>query len=273
MDWRRAKSIILVVLILLNIFLFINVLNVKDPFNISGQYQKDAKKALETAGVIVAGRIPSYKPLGRISYTEEDAAVYTEMIRRLIGLEDENTATFTKNTWELDGRTLRFQEDVFIYTVEANRESLPVEKERELDRKLRAWIRDNGISSETYVQDGMEKNGDTVTVEYIRQYKNAPLFSQRITFTIEDTKLIKVEGNLKVLKAIKLSKATDEIISANIVLLTGKDKVSGIVQSIDLGYLSLQKDDLYDTPVWRITLSTGKKAWFNAYTGEYVEYE
>jgi hypothetical protein len=64
MDWLKAKNIILVMLILLNIFLLINVMSVKDVFKFTGQYQKDAKQALEEAGIVIEGKIPFYgRPL------------------------------------------------------------------------------------------------------------------------------------------------------------------------------------------------------------------
>ena len=97
------------------------------------------------------------------------------------------------------------------------------------------------------------------------------MFSQRIRFTLVDGRLTRMEGSIKILYAIKASKSVDEIISPHIVILIGKDKVQGIVESVELGYLSLQGDDLYDTPVWRVTLASGDVVWFNAYTGEFLE--
>lgn len=274
MDWRRAKNILLVILVLLNLFLFFNVLSVKDPFNITGKYQRDAKKALQGAGVIITGSIPSYAPVGRISFSQSDPAVYTDFIRQLIGVPIE----VSDGGWPYDdvlknaGDTLAIQGNHFIYASENDQEQFQTENLKKLDQSLRNWLRDKIGSKEVFVQDGLVQNGNTINVDYVRKYKNLPLYSQRISLILVDGRLTRMEGSIKILYAIKVSKAADEIISPNIVLLTGKDKVQGIVTSIDLGYLSLQGDDLYDTPVWRITLSSGEKVWFNAYTGEFLEY-
>ncbi len=271
MNWRKAKNILLVVLLLLNVFLFINVLSVKDPFDITGKYQKDAKKALQTAGVIVSGNIPSSSPVGRISFSQPEESFYTEFVQRLTGLEVENADWSSDNRFENGGTVLSFSGRDFIYTLETSEEVFPTDNAKKLDQKLKGWLREKFFGKDAFVQDGLVQNGDTSTAEYVRKYKNLPLFGQRITLTIINNRLTKMEGSLKLFYDIKASKAADEIISPNIVLLTGKDKVQGIINSIDLGYLSLQGDDLYDTPVWRITLASGEKVWFNAYTGEFLE--
>jgi hypothetical protein len=273
MDWRRAKNILLAILILLNLFLFVNVLSVKDPFNFTGKYQKDAKKALQAAGVIITCNIPSYAPVGRISFAQNDPTVYADFIRRLIGAPVDVSA----GNWPYDdvlknaGDTLTIQGSYFIYTSENNQEQFPADNLKKLDQKLRIWLKEKTGLKEVFVQDGLVQNGNTITTEYVRKYKNLPLFSQRISFTLVDGRLTRMEGSIKILYAIKASKSVDEIISPHIVLLTGKDKVQGIVESVELGYLSLQGDDLYDTPVWRVTLASGDVVWFNAYTGEFLE--
>ena len=71
MDWSRAKNILLVILILLNLFLFVNVLNVREWLDITGSRQKEIERALETAGIVVMGSIPKYnRPIARISFIE-----------------------------------------------------------------------------------------------------------------------------------------------------------------------------------------------------------
>lgn len=274
MDWARAKNVILIVLILLNLFMLVNILNVKKPFDLTGQYQKDAKQALETVGVTISGSIPAYKPMGRISYLENESdEVFRPMIRALTGLTDDSATNPRNNSWQVNGKSLNFSDDSFVYRLENSTQEFPVEDQKKLDQMMLSWIKENKISDETFILDGLIKENDMVTIKYIRQYRKVPLFSQSIVFTLVDKKLTRVEGTLKVFEKVKLSKAADEIISANIVLLTGKDKVQGTVQSIDLGYLSIQNNELYDTPVWRVILATGDKVWFNAYTGEWLDYQ
>lgn len=269
MDWGRAKNIILVVLILLNLFLFINIINVKEIF--TGKHQRNVKQALETEGVIVSCSIPSPNPVGRISYAERDDAALSKMIAQLTGLPVDGATSPHGHSWEAGGRKLSFYENSFVF-VDGNSEyQLPVDDIKKLDRELKAWIKSNGVSAEPFVLDRLVKNNNIYTAEYVRRFKNLPLYSQKITFTITDNKLTKVEGSLNALSDVKASKAADEVVAANIVLLTGKEKVKGIVKSIELGYLNLNNDDLYDTPVWRVTLENGARVWFNAYTGEWLK--
>lgn len=271
MDWSRAKSIILVILIILNIFLFINVFNEKSNFEISMGYRDNAKQALEEAGFTINCPIPiNNKPVPRISFTEEDQNGYTGMIRKLIGSENESESKAPNNYYYGNGKILELRNNSFILTDETQNETFPVDYKKRLDIKLKSWIRKNKVSTEPFVLDSISKEGDTVTVEYVQVYKNIPVFNNKIVFTIENSYLKKVKGSLRIFSDIQTSKK-DEIISSEITLLTGKGKINGIIDSIDLGYLQLQQEDIYDTPVWRVKLASGEQVWFNAFTGEWIK--
>jgi len=271
MDWARAKNIILIILILLNIFLFINVISVKNSFNETGQYQKIAKQALETAGVIVTGALPNYSgQLGRISYTEKDLLELQEVINELTGLNYNDASGSDELYWENGGRRLQFLADNFVYTDKTGSDTFNAEDEKKLNKQIMAWIKAMGLSDRDLKQKSLGKNGNIVTVEYIQQYGRMPLFSNKIVFAIEDSKLIRVEGSKRIFYDIKLSKQKDEIISPHIVLLTNKDSVQGVISSIVLGYLRPKDEELYDVPVWQMSLLSGSEIYFNAYTGEYI---
>lgn len=271
MDWARAKNIILIILILLNIFLFINVISVKNSFNETGQYQKIAKQALETAGVIVTGALPNYSgQLGRISYTEKDLLELQEVINELTGLNYNDASGSDELYWENGGRRLQFLADNFVYTDKTSSDTFNAEDEKKLNKQIMAWIKAKGLSDRDLKQKSLGKNGNIVTVEYIQQYGRMPLFSNKIVFAIEDSKLIRVEGSKRIFYDIKLSKQKDEIISPHIVLLTNKDSVQGVISSIVLGYLRPKDEELYDVPVWQMSLLSGSEIYFNAYTGEYI---
>ena len=272
MDWSRAKNIILIVLILLNIFLFFNVMNVKSSYNVTQQYQRNAKQALEAAGIIVTGRIPNNnEPMSRISYVEKDLPEYNKIVNSLIQI-DYNKAADTENPfWEKEGRKLEFSADKFIYTDKTGMTNFNIDDEKKLNRQLLSWIQDNDLSSINFIHKSLIKDGDSVTVEYIQEYNKTPLFSNRIIFTIENKMLTRVECSKRVLYNIKLSKQKDEIISPNIILLTGRNKIQGVISAIVLGYIRPKGEELYDIPVWQINFHSGDEMFFNAFTGEWIE--
>ena len=137
MDWFKAKNIILVLLILLNIFLLINVMSVKDVFKFTGQYQKDAKQALENAGIVIKGKIPFYsRPLGRISYIEADPDRYKKAVERLTGLTYEPTENKHSGEWRNNGFSFILEEEKFIYVDDTGTQVFSLENERKLYREL-----------------------------------------------------------------------------------------------------------------------------------------
>jgi regulatory protein YycI of two-component signal transduction system YycFG len=271
MDWLKAKNIILVMLILLNIFLLINVISVKDVFKFSGQYQKNAKHALHEAGIVIEGKIPFYgRPLGRISYIEAESDKYKKAVEKLTGLVYNPTEDQRSGEWQNNGLSFILDGEKFIYTDENGSQVFSVESERKLYRELSAWIKKKGISDDSFLPDRITRNNDTVTVEFVRKYRGFPLFDNNIVFYLSGSKLIKVEGSLKVFDTIKLSKA-DNIVLVNIALLTGKDRIKDVITAVEIGYLRPQSEELFDIPVWRICLKSGERVYFNAYTGEWLE--
>lgn len=271
MDWTKAKNIILALLILLNIFLFINVINVKSSFSASAQYKKNAEQALEAAGVIVKGTIPSdNKPLSRISYFEKDPSEYERIVSILFGENYNNFSISGSTRWENEKTVFQLFEDTFVYTDKTGMTTFNVTDEKKLNKQILLWIKNNGLSNIYFAQKRLIKEGNIITAEYIQKYNKMPLFSNNIIFTIEDNRLCKIEGSLKVFFNIKSSKQKDEIISPSIVLLTGQDKVQGVISSIILGYLRPKNEGLYDIPVWQINFHAGSEIYFNAYTGEWI---
>ena len=269
MDWSRAKNIILILLVILNIFLFVNIVNVKKTFGSSREYRDKAYKALTESGIEINCSIPSdIKPVQRISFVEKDKNVYTGMIRRLMEIPEKDALSI-ENEYIKDGKTLEFADDKFIFTDSTNSVAISAESRKKLDKTLKSWIKNNDISKENFVLDRIQEKDGTVTAEYVQLYKKKPVFCNRIVFTIENNFLVKAEGSLRIFYELKTNKE-DDAVSAEIVLLTNKDKIKGSVESVDLGYFLVQEDELYDTPVWRVRLGNGEDVLFNAFTGEWM---
>lgn len=269
MDWSRAKSIILVLLLSLNIFLFINIVFVKTSFENSREYRLNAQQAMAESGLEINCSIPSSKPIQRISFVEKDKNVYTEMIRMLMGVTDENEVKIEDDHYCNDNKELIFSDNEFIFTDKTGSFSVPTDTKKGMDIALRTWIRKNRISKESFVLDSLYEADDIVIAEYVQLYKKRPIFNNKITFIIENKTLVKVEGSLRIFYYLKANKE-DETVPAEIVLLTNKDMINDTVVSIDLGYFLTQSDELYDTAVWRVKLASGEDLLFNAFTGDWI---
>jgi len=270
MDWSRAKNIILVLLLLLNIFLFINIINVKITFETSREYRIKAQKALAESKIEINCSIPSSnKPVKRISFVEKDKNVYTEIIRSLLGSAEESVEDSVM-VYRAGGKTLKFLDNRFVFTDSTGGTTIPDENRKRLDKALKAWIKKNSISGAKFVLDNLYQKNGTVIAEYVQLYNKMPVFSNKLTFTIENGVLVQAEGSCRIFYDLRANKE-DNVISAEIVLLTNKDKIKGAVESIDLGYYLAQKDELHDTPVWRIKTTSGGEELFNAITGEWID--
>lgn len=236
MDWSRAKTIIIFLLVFLNVFLFVNIINVKKNFDLSGAYRANALKALTDSGIVIDCSIPfSNKPVKRISFIEKAKNVYTEMLLSLMGIEDDGEDILTKD-YHTNGKRLKFYDDKFVFTDSTGSEIFPVENRKKLDKALKNWIRKNKISKEKFVLDNLYQQDDAIIAEYVQLYKKMPVFNNKITFKIKNKALIEVEGSTRIFYDLKANKE-ENVVPAEIVLLTNKDKINGTIELIDLGYI------------------------------------
>lgn len=258
MEWRRVKTIIIVILLLVNGFLLILVGSRRGEVR---RYEQSlltrTLQVLEENGIqIPEEAIPSQRA-GQPRSTERDAAAEGKAASALLGerVEGANRGG-----------------GLYIYVTDRGQVSF--RSGGELSTVLEddpRWRTDDPVSHAAELASAMdlklepvsaEVSGGSGRVVYRQTLDGAPLFSCLLAFTYEDGRLTEVSGSL--LAADRTAAESGETLSLPTVLLrflddvlAGGDVVSAVL-AVEPGYLTTQSftGTVRLTPVWLISTNT-----------------
>lgn len=267
MEWSKAKTILLVLLILLNIFLLAGIILNGANFTLSDDYVQYAKKFLAERNITFKTDPPSYnKASGMIEYKSrqinEDQLVKAIFGKSMKPVEQEAG----KRVWDEGNKYLEIGNNLILI-----RDSLPQLKESfgkpdELINDLQAYIKQLGVvKNEITVESRISSDAETMVISFVEKYKDQLLFDNAITVQVSrdgraDLELVCRDVN-KVI-------GSDEILSIYQILVMAGIPEHSVISSIDFGYKRINEEDLFDSPVWRIRFDNGQIEYYNAYTGD-----
>jgi len=300
MDWSRAKTILIVGYLVMNLVLGIRL--VYDPPRQSGYYTvvsraevKEATENLMRSGLNVTAAVPrrsSAKPLilVRHLFKEEDAmaAILLRGLEEAIRMEGPGTVTFMKGKESV----VIYENGVGVWTTWPLL-GRPNMKERTTDAEKigRGWSSLAAAQSWAAVEAFWEARGgfppgasrDTIyydpetgryVVNYYQEFQGQPIFGSRISAVVH-------EGTVETLvltwfEPCGPSGNPRTVISPTEALFTAArvlERFVGLpatVERIILGYYSeAYKARQWETvPVWMVRTTDGLDIYVNAYTGE-----
>ena len=273
MDWSKAKSILIMIFVILNLFLAGVIIKVVNQEGISQETIDNAKKALLNRGVIVNSQIPLYnKKIGTLVYNEESLDK-----RKIIGnflkieKEDLKEEYISQESIEKDGEEIIFQEgNKFIYKnknlsyiISADKSSVKVLE------NLKKLFKGTGVPISQFVFDKMEDEGAYV---FRQKYNEFWIFENYISVRMSKESVSYLECRYR--KIDDIIQGSD-ILAAHQVLIKNHDSIKDIeIVAIDLGFKeSIIQDgtiELDDIPVWRVKTSEEEEMFFRVYDGEKI---
>lgn len=282
MDWAKAKSILIWIFCLLNIFLLVVLLRLYKGDGISKEVIENTKLALKDRGVIVACEIPGFsKQLGRLTYKKTDIDKQM-IIEKLLGknITGSDSEIFTNGK-----KILQFlSPNSFVYQSGDKGDILNgnfTEKSvKEYIGKIFEAIRVQ--VSDFYVGNTIYKSTNTLVL--YEKYNGVWVFDNYILFSISQEGYISIKYQRSIIDG---QREGNKIIPAHQVLLKGFTGSNNIVISdIDIGYMKPRMDidsinsesehEFDAIPVWRIIAEDNGKlrSWFfYGYNGDEVKYD
>lgn len=258
MEWHRLKSIIIVILLLINGFLLVLV-GVRR--NETLRYEQSALErtiqVLEKNGIQASAQQLSGNVGQQPGATERSASAEGRMVSALLGetVEGENRGG-----------------GLYIYSTD--RGEISVRAGGELSAALSdhpAWRTQDPEGHAAALMSGLELESELVSagvtegsgqVVYRQRLNGAPLFSSQIVFTYESGQLVDLSGSLLAVE--EISTESGEVLSLPTMLMRFLDDVlasgdvcSAIV-SVEPGYLTVQSFSgaIRLNPVWYISTNT-----------------
>lgn len=257
MDWSRAKSILIVLFLALNLTLFSTLAFDGYEGGVSAADIDNTLQVLKDKNIIIDTGIPDFsKDMGKLIYSDEPMD-HGKLIQTLLD----------KSVWdgkpiEIDlsytfgNRTLAFQtKDSFIYKDQSPTNSLSSLKKETAEAFVKDHIKSLDIPiKEFIVSEYTLEEGGSVHMVMIQRYKGFYIFDNRIEIEVTNQGIRQMYCSYREIKNISRSKK--KIIPAHIILLRNFNSTQPrTIQSIQIGYISNKREDVktrYEGSVWCI---------------------
>ncbi len=268
MDWAKAKTILIVILLMLNVFLLYTIINVNKD-NRATDYNNFAIEYLKSRNIRLGTKISDAPgTVGRIEYETRDFDL-NKISQSVFKNNVSPITTGDSIIYTYNGKKIEFTEHELILKDRVNAGDDLLNDPESFLQMVYKYIADLGFSREE-ISLMYQNQTDTVTeAGFMLKNKDALLFDHIIRASLDkDGVLYMSLPNKKV----KRYKAPTEIISAYQMLVMAGLPEGSVVNSVDFGYRQLDEGDFYDTPVWRVILENHEQPiFYNACTGEILK--
>ncbi len=280
MDWKRAKTILILAFFMLNIVLAVTLYNNLKGEEISQQTITNTVTILAQNDVKIECPIPKYTGSDYIlKYEEKSLESKTLICDVLLG---EGYTKADNFVYKNGSKSLVFRGDSgFDFYDSGVNNFLTSSREEDIVKYINTISEELGIPLEEFKQDDYYpdiKAGNETRLVYKGQYKGYTVFDNYID----------VESSKNSIKSIKYhynrpisvtAKEDIEVIPVYKILITEVINYPGImIKNIDKGFKGYNNDDLgtktlYESEglCWRIKTETGEEYYFNARNGVAME--
>ncbi|NLU52242.1 MAG: hypothetical protein GXX10_05205 [Clostridiaceae bacterium] len=264
MDWSRAKTILIYLFIILNLFLLVTNVYTSSSIRFASDYTRQAKEYLNSREIRINANIPNISgEIGTIVYSQceidlnkLDKSVF-ENIKT--GSKGSNIAINALN------ESMQIEDDEVYITYKLDSADHLFNDPDNFSQRALKYAEGLGYKKRDLHLLSQEKSDSLLRLTFVAKYKEALLFEQVISFELEP------HGNLSVrfpARVVKRTNAPAEVLSIYQVLVMAALPQGTTIERVDFGYKQLDEGEFYDTPVWRIVLDNGQTMFYNAYTGE-----
>ncbi len=280
MDWKRAKTILISVFIILNIVLAVTLYNELKMEDIPQQTIINTQNILRQNNIHIECPIPKYTGNDYTLKYEEKALDEKQMAEILHTLLGDNYTKEANNLYKKGSRSLVFYEESgFLFLDTGNSLLIDGEIKSNIDKYLKDLFEKIGLPFNEFKQDGYYtdiKNEENVRITYKGQYKEYPVFDNYIDVEVSNLSIKRIKYHYKKPTSITIKKDVFVIPSFEI-LITEMIEYPGIdIIQVDMGFKGYTKNDKktktsYEGLAWRIKTTDGDEYYFNARNGTLIE--
>jgi len=284
MEWSRAKSILIGVFVVLNIFLFYQLGHFIFKGGVSAETLENTRRVLENRGVRLAEgvKIPSYNKRTPMLEFKNSGFDAEKIITRLLGDESlsvhgERVMTFTRGTKtvELNSYVITYRDTNPSFVVDAQDTEAVISY-------LQNFCSDMGMPFDGFVVDRCSRYNDKLMVLFTQKIKEFLVYDNSVLFEVVNGGISFMRYSYRDIEGLGKISSDMDILPAHLILLKAFPKQEdAIIESIDLGFKGYashgnkgEERVLSDsqTPVWRIIIRGCQEArYFKAYDGEEIK--
>ncbi len=274
MDWRRAKTIFILVLIGLNLFL-LSALAYGGNVDVSKAYNEKAKKILDDRGIVFSGTWPTISAKARqVMFDIQDLPMDkiqdrlmpdATLFREVAGVKEFRSGTRVLMTHVVSATGY----PEAIYTDAGAGLQIDRTNEKRQEAAMKQLFRNFGLASYKLEKDVMF-TGDTL--HYIQPFEKGFLYDNEVIVTLKGNGITQIIFSL--FPAKKMQSDTDageEMLSVQQAILLSGFQGPAQITAIDFGWGQADKGELYFSPLWRLQLSEGQTVRLNAVNGNLLD--
>ena len=262
MDWSKAKTILIIVLLLLNIFLLtMTIFN--NPANLfTDNYRKHALDYLSSRDIRIDTAIPGFSgPAAKTIFTAKEYD--PQKLCRLVFGEN-MPVSFNGNTFDVkkDEESIKLTDEWLIINDKlSDGRDLYANPEKYRGR-MQKYLKDIGYNN--VIAGGVTEEDGVIRVSFNLKIGNNIVFDHIITAELSNEGMLTISAPVR---DIIKGNGKSDILTAYQVLVTGGLPSGTHISDVDFGYNQVSEGDIFGTPVWRVILGDGTVLYYNAYTG------
>ncbi|MCX8130858.1 MAG: two-component system regulatory protein YycI [Clostridia bacterium] len=272
MDWSKAKSVLIVVFLILNAFLSVYLISLYQGNSVHRKNIINAVKILEDKGIKVMCKIPETRDSYSINY--ENSVLDKNMIASvLFGSNMISGAIINGQEMQRGSKRILFTDNSsFLYTdakLVQNTQIFEKEKIVKICSKLLADLK--LPVSDFYLDSYVTQPDGSVNLIFIEKVENYIIFSNRFEMSFYNGEIIRLKAAVAKINKGQKIKIKNIVPAYQILLRNYIGESNIIVNGIDLGYdcRYLEEGTSSTTsPIWRVRTGDGKERYFRAVDGQ-----
>ena len=275
MDWKSAKTILILVFTALNLVLAITLYQNIKGGEISQETIYNTQKILEQNDVHIECPIPRYTGKDFILQYEETILDKKKVLNSFFG---DKYSIISNNMYIKGTEKLAFNSDSsFEYIDTGTNKKITSESKSSVEAYLKEITKQMGIPFNEYQPDSFSSlvSGEGTRAVYKGIYNGYSVFDNYIEVIVANSGLKSLKLHYK--KPMAITGRDVNVIPVYQILITKITNYPGIfISDVDMGFKGLTKVDketktLYEGLSWRIKTDEGKEFYFNATNGEIME--
>ena len=265
MDWSKAKTILIITFLILNVFMLVMIVFTSTNKPFTDDYIKYSTDYLSSRNIEVKANVPEVsRYTGKVLYSTRKYDL-NALCRLVFGKEialSENQEVFNIVVGE---EMVMLLEDELYIKDKISDEELWFSDKKTYEERVLKYLRNLGFNKSDLFPGKFSETEQLKEIVFDVKYKNLRVYDQQITVQLNKEGILIISAPNKL---VKKDNGSGEVISAYQILVMGGLPSNIVIDNIEIGYRRISEGDLYGVPVWRIQLDDGTTVFYNGLTGE-----
>jgi hypothetical protein len=275
LDWKHVKTLFILLLILLNLFLAVSLFYGTEDGNGRQEYEAHAAGVLQARGITTAGAWPKGSPASGMIRFDSGSPPDEKLIERLMPGALVETDDKGLRRYRMGNRTLTEASGADAGNTDMTYEDisagyqLDVSTDEKRDLGIRSLLDGIGLGSYQLTFDDVRETEEGTLLSYVQSYKKGKLFDNQVGLLLRGSGIVRIVLSLHPVRQMIAPAGDDagEALTAVQAVMLSSLKGPLSVRVAEYGWGQADKGELYFSPMWRLRLDDGQDIRLDAYTG------